>query len=69
MLAAVQPDGRVFPCVIYWTGRVRLSVKVTSWCGGTFDASDGVIQIPDSASVCPDCQKWIKIGKPKEAST
>lgn len=65
MKAVVQIKGKADPCVIYWTGRVRLHVGVTTWCGEKFDASDGVLQIPDGAKVCSDCDEQIKIGAPK----
>jgi len=64
MQAAVVIEGQARPCVIYWTGRVRLSVKVTTWCGENADASDGVLQIPDDAEVCVKCTTFLKTGKP-----
>ena len=33
--------------VVYWTGRVGLSVRVKTYCGQTLDAAKGVIQMPD----------------------
>lgn len=64
MIAAVQIEDAKAPCVIYWTGRVRLHVGVRTWCGEAYDASDGVIQIPDDAKVCTKCTSYIKTGKP-----
>lgn len=64
MLAAVQIDPNNPPCVIYWTGRVRLTVKVKTWCGQDADASEGVLQIPDDAKVCTTCTHYIETGKP-----
>lgn len=64
MIAVVLNENGEDPCVVYWTGRKGLSVKVRAWCGGTFDASDGVIQLPDSAKVCEGCTHAIKSGKP-----
>lgn len=65
MIAAIQIEGADAPCVVYWTGRIRLSVKCTTWCGDTHDASDGVIQIPDDAKVCKRCTEQLKTKKPK----
>lgn len=64
MIAVVPIENEVRPCVIYWTGRVRLSVKVRTWCGREADASDGVIQVPATAHVCTKCEEFIETGKP-----
>lgn len=63
MQAAIQTDDE-FPCVVYWTGRKGLSVKIITWCGEHADASDGVIQIPDDADVCSSCKIYIESKRP-----
>jgi hypothetical protein len=64
MIACVQVHGAKVPCVVYWTGRIGLSVKTRTWCGGKHDAGDGVIQIPDDAKICEKCESFIETGKP-----
>ena len=44
------------PCVVFWTGRKNFHVEVLTYCQKRLDASDeGVIQIPDIADHCPEC--------------
>lgn len=64
MIAAVanntpaKPDLK--PCVVYFTSRVRLSVRVLTYCGQTRDASEGVLQLPEEVPVCVECQRAIE---------
>ncbi len=56
MMAAVKRDGREKPCIVYWTGREGLSVRVITYCEEKVKvADDGVIQIPDVEEVCNAC--------------
>lgn len=45
MIAAID-DGKELH-VVKWTGRVRLHAESLVWCGKTFDAAEGVFQVPD----------------------
>ena len=67
MIAAVDANKITGPCIVYWTGRVRLSVKVHTWCGAVADAGDGVLQVPDNARVCVDCTAAVERGEPVNA--
>lgn len=53
----VQPNE---PCVVYWTGRVRLHVEIRTWCGEKLEADDaadgGVLQVPDDTKICKACK-------------
>lgn len=60
MLAAIQRAPRTWPCVIRWTGRVRLHVEVRTYCDAEpIDAADGVLQLPDNTIICEACRKAI----------
>jgi hypothetical protein len=67
----VAPDPRVgmkavisntigHPCVIYWTGQVRLHVGVVTWCRRECNAKDGVLQVPDDVPCCTNCEDAIR---------
>lgn len=62
MIAAIRLKGRdpSKPCVIRWTGRVRLHVSVKTWCDeqlGADDSADaGVLQLPDGVETCEGCK-------------
>jgi len=69
MIAAVEAHRPTGPCIVYWTGRVGLSVKATTYCGNTVSAADGVLQLPDIARVCIDCSAAVQRGEPVNART
>ena len=58
MIACVEGTEKLH--IVRWVGRVRLSVKVMTYCGEDFDGGDGTVQVPDrfmdgpsSATVAP----------------
>lgn len=53
-----NPDGKP-PCVVYWTGQVRLHVGVVTYCDEDRNAKDGVLQVPDDAPSCTGCTEAI----------
>lgn len=56
MKAAIPNDVGRPPCLIYWTGQVRLHVGVVTWCGDDRTTKDGVLQIPDDMKCCEACE-------------
>jgi hypothetical protein len=64
MLAAVETTKGL--CVVYWTGRQGLSVKARVYCGEVVNAADGVLQVPDNAHVCVECDEAVKRGTPNQ---
>lgn len=59
-MKAVFPNGKNPPCLIYWTGRVRLHVGILTWCGESQDASDGVLQVADDTECCTKCEEAVR---------
>ncbi len=57
MKAVISIEPGKPPCLIYWTGRVRLHVEVLTYCGEQLEADDGVLQIPDDVKVCDACDE------------
>jgi len=47
----VQP-----PCVVREVARRGLSVQGKTYCGGTANVANGVLQIPASSKVCSRCE-------------
>jgi hypothetical protein len=60
MKAVISNGDSTPPCVVYWTGRVRLHVDVITWCDQTHEASEGVLQVPGDVEVCKSCEQAIK---------
>jgi hypothetical protein len=56
MIAVIQTDPDQPPHIIKWTGRKNFHVEVLTYCEERFDASDGVLQVPDNALVCFKCK-------------
>lgn len=55
-----KPDGSK-PCIAYWTGRAGfVKVGVLSYCEKNYDASDGVLQVPEDAPCCSECEEAVK---------
>ena len=61
MIATVDVDDGVVPCVVKWTGKDGwVTVSIITWCGIKVDASDhGVTQYPDGIPTCPACKAEI----------
>lgn len=56
-MKAVIPnaEGRP-PCLVYWTGQVRLHVGVVTYCDEDRRTNDGVLQVPDATPCCTKCE-------------
>ncbi len=59
MIAAIQPDPKKPPHVIYATYRKGLSLRVRTYCNLEIDAMGGVLQLPDSVKQCPACVEGV----------
>lgn len=46
MIATIEAQDQMH--IVKWTGRVRLHVGVTAYCGLRADGADGVLQVPDT---------------------
>ncbi len=62
MKVVFQTNKTLPPCVVKFTGRVRLHVEAIAWCSNATDASElGVItQVPDHVKCCAACEDAIK---------
>lgn len=60
MMAVFEVAPNKPPCIVRWTGRGGLSVRVETYCGGEHKVGDaGVLQIPDVLPACDDCKSAI----------
>lgn len=58
VVAAVQPDSKKAPCLIFWTGRSgMLTVSIKTYCQNQHDAGVGVLQLPATSRFCELCEK------------
>jgi hypothetical protein len=55
VITSEEPGGK--PCLIYWTGQVRLHVGVLTYCNQERKASEGVLQVPDDVECCVSCEE------------
>lgn len=59
-MKAVIPNRDAPPCIVYWTGRVKLHVGVVTYCKKSRDASDGVLQVPADTPCCTACETAVE---------
>lgn len=60
MKAVIPNEGSEPPCVVYWTGRIKVHVGVVTWCDKDRDANKGVLQVPDEVKTCTACNERIE---------